>query len=121
MHISVMVGRHVSCLILLNYITLCLSDAGGKLEANWLSPYMVKTVGPNHQAVLEKDGVLLKRKVNVGQLEPYLERTSHEGIVNLSVFYHVFFVIFYYFPFDWVLHTSAHCIKGMRRLTSPNH
>ena len=31
---------HVSCLILMNYITLCLSDAGGKLEANWLSPYI---------------------------------------------------------------------------------
>ena len=72
---------HASCL------TLCLSDAGGRLDAEWLGPYTVKTVGPNHQAVLEKDGVLLKRKVNVGQLKPYLERTSHEGIVNLSVFF----------------------------------
>lgn len=69
---------HVSCLILMNYITLCLSDAGGKLEANWLGPY------------LEKDGVLLKRKVNFGQLKPYLDRTFHEGIVNLSVFYMYF-------------------------------
>ena len=70
----------------MNYITLCLSDAGGKLEANWLGPYTVKTVGPNHQAVLEKDGVLLKRKANVGQLKPYLERMFHKGIVNLSGF-----------------------------------
>ena len=38
----------------MNYITFCLSDAGGKLEANWLGPYTVKTIGPNHQAVLEK-------------------------------------------------------------------
>ena len=30
----------VSCLILMNYTTLCLSDAGGKLEANWLGPYL---------------------------------------------------------------------------------
>ena len=97
---------HVSCLILMNYIT-CLSDAGGKLEANWLGPYTVKTVGPNHQAVLEKDGVLLKRKVNVGQLKPYLERTFHEGIVNLCFLY-VFLVMFFYcFP----LHISSHCIK----------
>ena len=61
----------------MNYITLCLSDAGGKLEANWLGPYTVKTVGPNHQTVLEKDGVLLKHKVNFGQLKPYLDRTFH--------------------------------------------
>ena len=81
---------HVSCLILMNYITLCLSDAGGKLEANWLGPYTVKTVGTNHQAVLEKDEVLLKHKVNFGQLKPYLDRTFHEGIVNLSVFYMYF-------------------------------
>ena len=86
MHILGDVSMHVSCLILMNYITLCLSDAGGRLEADWLGPYRDKTVGPNHQAVLEKDGVLLKRKVNVGQLKPYLERTSHEGIVNLCFF-----------------------------------
>ena len=60
----------------MNYITLCLSDAGGKLEANWLGPYTVKTVGPNHQAVLEKDGVLLKHKVNFGQQHLCVMRNS---------------------------------------------
>ena len=79
----------------MNYITLCLSDADGKLEANWLGPYTVKTVGPNHQAVLEKDGVLLKHKVNFGQLKPY----------------YLLVMFFYCFSLGWVLHISSHCIK----------
>ena len=62
------------------------NELSGKLEANWLGPYTVKTVGPNHQVVLKKNGVLLKRKVNVGQLKPYFERTFHEGILNFFFF-----------------------------------
>ena len=102
---------HVGCLILMNYIVLCLSDAGSKLDAKWLGPYTVKTVGPNHQAVLEKDGVLLKRKVNVGQLKPYLERTFHEGKLICFIFICIFSNVFYCFPLGWVLHIYFHCIK----------
>ena len=103
---------HVSYLILMNYITLCLSDTGGKLEADWLGPSTVKIVRPNHLVALEKDRALLKHKVNVGQLKPYLEHTSHEGIVNLSVFLIcIFSNVFYCFPLDWVLRITSHCIK----------
>ena len=61
-----------------------LSETGGKLQTEWLGPYIVKSVGPNNQVELERDGVVLMRKVNVVQLKAYVERsTSDQGIVSL--------------------------------------
>ena len=36
----------------------------------------MRTVGPKHQVTLEKDGVLMKQKVNAGQLKLYLQRAT---------------------------------------------
>ncbi len=59
---------------------------GGKLEDAFIGPYYInKAVGKGIYQLRNRNGNVLKRKINIARLKPYMKRKNDESVVKSAV------------------------------------